>query len=500
MGARRRASRHAGAIVVLSHWVVAAGVMVLALRPLWTIPLQGDDFLAVLYINGDNLGVWETAVRNSRHWLAFSDTHFDPVGIFLESLLKAWMLATDSPILTMSVLHFGTIVGLTLLALPVVASLLSRLLRVFAGLRVTPTTLAVPLAVGFALSAQVTATWAMYDPLVTHPIFAALPTLVGFAYLSSALGSLERSAPVRRAVVAAALGVVGFLIYESQIVFVAALVIIVWLGRHRGLTTLRARLPWLVLPPMATFLISQVIIAGHPDIGYTGTSFIVDLATAPAWVVAMTTSQPGALWGIASQHVALSRVVPSAVVGAVLVGAALLGWLLWVRTRGEAMPTGAGGERAACHALVPVAALALCAPIPFLVSELWVRRLEIFGTTYMHSLIVLWCWAMALAILAVQLVLSRGSMAWLVLATLVVAGWAGVQLSVNRQLAAELAAHPTVGVDVAGALSTHPPGEDERCASLASVRGRQDASVFIPLLNREFAERHGEPFCGADVE
>lgn len=511
--ALRRPSFPPGALVITSQWAAAVGIMILALRPIWSIPLQADDFLALFYINGDNFGVWDTTVQNTQHSLTNSGTHFNPVGIFLESLLKAWMLATDSPILTMSVLHYGTIVGLMLLALPIVTRLLSRLLRVSSGIAVTSTALAIPVAVGFALSAQITAPWAMYDPLVTHPIFAALPTVVGLAYLSSAVGALERRAPVRRVVLASALGVVGFLVYESLIVFVAALVMIAWLGRRRGFSGFRSRLPWLIVPPVATFLVSQLIIAGRPDAAYTGTSFTIDLATAPAWMVSMTTSQPGALWGIASRHVDLSRLVPSALIGAVLVGAALLGWLLWGRTRRavpavddaaatrvEEKPTSLDGERAASHALVPVVALALCAPVPFLVSRLWVSQLEILGTTYMHSLIVLWCWAMALALIAIQLVRSRGSVAWLVLASLVVTGWVGVQLSINRQLSAELTAHPTVGIDVAEALQHPAPREEDRCAMLFAVRPRPDASLFISLLNREFEERYGEPFCTSEAE
>lgn len=37
------------------NWAAGFGVMLLALRPLWTIPIQADDFLTLfdIYANGD---------------------------------------------------------------------------------------------------------------------------------------------------------------------------------------------------------------------------------------------------------------------------------------------------------------------------------------------------------------------------------------------------------------------------------------------------------------
>lgn len=506
---RARAPRRFGVWPALVHWLSALGIMLLALRPLWTIPLQADDFLQLFIIHYDaDLTVMESSVSNMVHWATVSDTHFNPLGNFLEALLKGGMLATTSPVITASVLHYGTIVALTLITLPLATMLLSRLVRLYSGTTVSCTTLAVPVAVGFAAAAQLTALWSMFDPLVAQPVFGALPTVLGIAYLSTAIGALQESAPARRVAVPSLIGVVGFLVYESMIVFVAALLVVAWTGRRRGLTGLRSRLPWLVVPAMTTFLVSRVIVAGHPDTGYGGTKLSLDPAMLPAWSVATATSQPGGSWGIASRYVDVGRVVPFALLSALLVGAALAAWALLRRRRlrapeerddGAGAPDGHlptdGRGMAALRPLLPLAALALLAPLPYLVSEAWRDVLLTYGTTYLHSLTVLWCWAMAFALLAVILV-PRLSGRWLGLALVVVTIWVGVQFSINRQLAAELTETPFFGIDVAQALTSSAGlSEPDRCASLAQVRAHPVGSAWIEVLNREFEERHGEPYC-----
>lgn len=210
------------------------------------------------------------------------------------------MMTTTSSTFTAGTIHHAVLSGLMLLTLPISARLASRLLHVTAGATVPSSVLAVPVAVGFAMSIQVTAPWSMYDPLVAHPVFGALSTVLGLAYLTSALGALGADTPRRRVLTASAIGVFGFLVYEIVIVFVATLIVVAWVTRRRHTIALGVRLLWLAGPPMATFAIGQAIVSSHPDSGYGGTSLEFSHAILPSWFVAIRTGEPGVLWGLAS--------------------------------------------------------------------------------------------------------------------------------------------------------------------------------------------------------
>lgn len=479
----------------VSQWAAAFAVMLLALRPLWTIPIQADDFLTLfdIYANGDD-DILGRSLRNAARWAAQSDSHFNPVGIFLETLLKGLMMTTTSSTFTAGTIHHTALSGLMLLALPISARLAGRLIRVTTGATVSPSALAIPVAVGFAMSIQVTAPWSMFDPLVAHPIFSALPTVLGLAYLASGLGALGADTLRRRVVMASAIGVLGFLVYEIMIVFVAAFVVIALATRRRHTAALWARLPWLAGPPMATFVIGQAIVASHPDSGYAGTSLELSRAILPSWFVAMRTGEPGVLWGLAFTRVDAGRLVPYAVVGAVLTGALLAGWALIHRRATLAIAPEATGSH--LRALLPLALLAALAPAPYLVSAMWRSVLLTPGTTYMHSLTMLWSWAMAIGVVLWWLVRMQPSRRWIAVGVIAVMAWVGVQLSINRQLAASLTARPTMGVDVSAALTDGADWpEADRCASLAQVGAHPLGPMWIGVMNREFEERYGEAYC-----
>jgi hypothetical protein len=362
--------------------------------------------------------------------------------------------------------------------------------------------------VGFAITAQISAPWSLYDPLVAHPAAGALPTLLGFAYLSSAIGALAPGSSRGRVATACALGVLGFLTYEITIVFVASLgavAAIAWFRGRGKVAVPWSRLAWIVGVPLAVFVASRAIVAGNPVSGYAGTTFSADPAIGATWMVAAATSEPTALWGVASEYVDLARTGVLAIGGALLIAALLTAWAMWARswtvdvdvstrTNGPTEPDLRAGP------LIGLGIVGTLAPLPFIVTPQWGAALRTFGTTYMHSLIPLWCWAGVMALVAWAVV--RRAPSWRVLTISAVAVFlvVGTQLSINHQIAGYMVQHPLLGIDVTGALdgTTASHSDRERCASLATMRQHPDADTWIRVLNREFEQRHGVPYCGAD--
>jgi hypothetical protein len=488
--------------VSAASWLCASAAVLWTLHPLWGAPLQADDIVEVLLVNRFEEGVLPNALASVEHNLRTSSTHFTPLGDLLQGLLKGAMLATTSPVLTASVIHHGFIAAVALTMLALCAHLLGALLSLTGGVRISASRLAVPLALGFAVSVQVTAPWSIFDPLVAHPVFGALPPVFGVAFLLVSVRALAAEPGSGRGtlVLGALIAVAHTVLYEVSAVFFAVLVVVALVGRSR-FHDVRRRLAWLILPAMVTLAVGRQIVATRPTTGYPGTIATVDLSLLPTWVVAVQTSVPGSTWGLASvRGVDLAATGPYALLGAALLGAALLGWAVLLRRGGTSgAEHAAWTARGSATAVVPVLALIVLAPAPYVISDSWGAAVRVLGTTYMHSFLAMWCWAMLFAVLAAHVTVRisgrRQVVAGLV-AVLAVTAWTATQLSINRQLGTELQANPFRGLDIAEVLADpNPEPEPERCASLATLWQDVPSGGWYEILNREHTERHGEPYC-----
>lgn len=477
-------------------WVISMIIVLVALRATWGVPLQGDDFWLLFSIHASEAGAWVNSIDFTTSWIAHG-THFNPIGYFLDALLKGGMLATTSPIVTPSVIHHGAIALFSMLTMVAVSSLLSRLLALTSRIEVAASTCAVPVALGFLAATQLTALWSNYDPLVTHPIYASLTTLVGFAYLAAALGA-TRSDPDRQSVVAAAtLGVTGFLIYELFIVFAASLgVILIVYGRSLPWSRLRDAGLWMIGVPLLSLVVARVFVASHETVTYSGTEMAIGWASVPALVTSTYTSAPGSLWGATGGAFDPSLVGPFALGAAALAGTTFFAWAFTVRHRDNVVMGEAPTSRSALRGLGPVGVIAIMAPVPFALSGYWVQVLAQLGQTYMHSLIQIWTWSMVVAILALEVVRRRWSVLAILSVGVVLTLWVGIQVNVNRQVAERIEESPRLGIDVTAALEgLVPESDEERCALLVAVEASGMYDSWDLILNREFEEVHGEPFC-----
>jgi len=499
------AVRRAGAWVLARLlWAPSIAFVLLALRPTWHVPLQGDDFWLVFNIHANKeLDVLKNSLDYMEGWAA-AGTHFNPVAHFLDAYLKGEMMASQSAILTASALHHGVIIASSVGTLIAVAHLLSRLLCVATGVRLRAATVALPLSIGLLCTAQLTGTWSQFDPLLSHPVYGALPTMLGFAYLSASLRALMLQRGWFRTAAASALGVLGFLTYDGLIVFVAALVVIAWLYRAEwpgGIARLRWTLVWLVGPPLGMLAVGRAIVATH-EVVYGGTSISLGSSIPAAWVASIQSSSPAALWSMAVPDVNMAVVGRYAIAAGLLAAAAFTAWALYVwspRWRPGSEHLGTSEQPTPLRLLVPIAALAAFAPLPFVVTSQWSSFLLGPGRTYMHSLTLMWAWAAALAIVAVRILHAR---ARAVVVSTVATGlviWVALQVNINSQLAATLIEEPWFGVDVTSILETGGPDtEAERCDSLSEVKLIEGISgIWIPTLNRMYEDRFGVLYCSS---
>lgn len=484
-------------------WLVSGLLVISALRATWSVPLQGDDFWLIFSIHSKDIGVWANSINFTSTWITHG-THFNPIGYFLDAALKGVMLASESTVASPSVLHHGTIVLCSLLTLVAASSLLRRLLLIASNVSVSAANLSVPVALGFLASVQLTALWANYDPLVTHPIYASLTTLVGFAYLSVGLRAVMAERPRRWTAVAAALGVAGFLVYEMFIVFVVALAGIVLLYRKRLAPRLWRTLLWPVGLPLASLVAARIFVASHETTSYAGTEISLGPDSIPAWVSSTYTSAPGSLWGKSSAFVDSGLVGPFSIAAALLGGVSFAVWVFVARRSAISahaahaaadVPAPSSG---ALGAMGPVALIGALAPLPFVLSGYWSQVLLNPGESYMHSLIPLWCWALLGAVIIVELTRRRLPAAVIGAIAVVLAIWIGVQTDVNRQLAAGLSANPRFAVDITAVLENRVPDSDLlRCASLEPVNAVGIDDDWDRWLNREYEERYDEPYCSS---
>lgn len=467
-------------------WIAAHGMVLAALRPTWLIPLQGDDMWLVLTINRD---ASKSLLANSLSYMDEAtgvSTRFNPIGLFLNALLKGAML--DAPGGLGGFVHHATITVLVLACLPLAAVLLRQLVFVTSGATVSTTALAIPVAAGFVMAMQITAVWAYYDPLVAHPIFGALPTTVGLLYIVLGIAALLRPERTWRVVAAACAGVVAFLVYEIALVFVAAVAVIGAIWVRRGRTHFLRTMTIVLGPPLLTWILGRLMLSGNPTEDYSGTAITIGPGNVAALVSATYTSAPGSQWGTSGPHVDFSSVPTSAIAVAVAVGLVVTAWAASLRRLRSGAMTGRAG-----WAVLPIGVLLLIAPMPYVVSEYWSNYLLTHGATYMHSLVAMWCWAMAIG-LALYLVVRNRRTILVVVSVVLVTAWSLVQADINRQLAADLVQKPLGAFDVLKALTTEEP-EAQRCAALDPIRSVSFSSFYITVLNREYDERFGTEYC-----
>jgi hypothetical protein len=499
----------------LATWSLSVGLVLMSLRPAWRNPLQGDDMWLVFTITDPGTNPVRSAAAYAWRSAGAGGAHFNPIANFLDALLKG-MMVDAGPSHSGMVLHHGAIAVATILALIACADLIRSCLWLWSGIRIDSSSAAALAAVGFGASIQISPTVSPWDPWVAHPIFAVLIAAIGLGFLSISLKVLAGRSGRVGILVAAVMGVLGFLTYELTIVPVAASVIVwAWTYFRAASRETLVRGLSLHIPPLATFVASRVISSLNQTTPYPGTTLTPSMQSVAAWVSTVRTAVPGSSWAApASDWMMWAEDPRFTITGktpivAGLLSAAMLGAGLSAAYRAKsrrAPDEDATQQSGRLGALVPAALLLLLAPLPYVFTEFWSKYFLRAGFNYMETPLEVWGWAMVLAIAGV--LAARGLHAsrrshgakfrnalLLVVICAMTAVWIAGQSSVNLRNVEDMRTNPLFGVDVLRFEETDPGDFPERCAAIKWALLAAPSSEWLDGLNAEYQRDFGVQFC-----
>ncbi len=517
-------------------WTLGISVVIVAFWPTLSVPTQADDMLILFDIgpryDGSLPREMVHAARSSLHNFDLgSSAHFYPLGAALDVGLKRVMLRSSSLHTTASSIHHTAFLAIAIGTFVASVVLVFRLRR-----SAPPTTLgaaayAVPVALGFAACLQVTTPWSTYDPVSVHPIYGALVTFLGVAFLAVFADVLRGGKRTLSTLLCAVLGLLGVLTYEGFYPFVgiAILMIIVRIVRRRlseGSWSANFRAVSATAPALALILGTRYYAGRRPTAGdYQGTAISVNLDSLTAWGTSVHTTSPAGSWGrdVSTNHPALVGGHSHRPLALAFMIVAVLVWAFVARYIDSPSAVGAAGsdgvetsESDAVHvrgrtadlgtdlleltraeSWLPLIATIILCPAIFALSLQWSAYLAQPGNTYMEATSAYWAWAMIVGV-AVFHTVSRHRSKWIAVAVL--AGtlmWSAVQMTVNASaVSTEVAAPTPFGLDLARLLDDGVDLDDSgRCELLDKVPQMKDHPNWKASLNELYFERHGELFC-----
>lgn len=495
-----------------ASWVVGAAIVTVGVRSSLDVPAQADDMLKLFGIGGPDqrsiVGEWWSAVRfQTDSFLAGDDRHFYPIGFALDKSLKRVMLHADGWGTTANTVHHGVFLVAALATFVAATHLIARL-RPARPTGLGAAAWAVPVALGFVAAAQVTTLWALYDPLVVHPVFGALATCVGFTYLAVLARVREGTAHLRSAVACTVLGVFGVLLYEGFYVFVAAALMMVvqhaWVHRVPGVSLVdrvRAVAPGAraaLLAPIAIVLVSRTVSHFVARSDYQGTAVSLRGRALVATVTSVQTTAPAGTWGLAERAVAAAGVAigrPSLLALCTLVGGAA--WWTWSIRRDPAREDDLLPAMTRVAWWPPIVVIIVGTSALFAATAQWGDLLVNSGVTYMGAAGAFWGWAIVVAVCLEQVTRRVRAHLTAALAVAALVAWSVVQLGLNAAVVRAETASPTpFGVDLVRVLDDGTSlTMDERCMLLTHVPQADQIDDWRASLNRHYAARHGVEFC-----
>ena len=393
-------------------WFLGTLVVGAAVWPTQSVPVQADDMLTLFLGSSDHGGLipsaFDTMTGSVSSFMDGETSHFFPIGLSLDVTLKRAMLGASRHHVTASALHhlvflllaIGTFVSSTML----VAALRREECRTRFGTAI----FAVPVALGFGAAVQVTTNWSTYDPLVVHPVFGGLVTLLGVTYLMLLSYALQHVRRQFNTVACALLSVIGVAVYEGFYPFVAVAMVMVLarvvLGPWASFAE-QAKLGLYAIGPGLALIAGTRLWSARVSLStYRGTQVELGFQTLVSWVTSIQTTMPGATWGRTLRSVltnGTAYITPLTLLGGVATLMALTVWILAARTLDEGKGQQGHGTLSSFTSLewiVPVGGMLLLGPMVFVVSTQWSEYLLEAGATYMSATTSYWAWAMMIGI------------------------------------------------------------------------------------------------------
>lgn len=500
-------------------WLVGIVIVLAASWASFEVPVQADDLLAFVGVPraGSLPPPFDIPASIGRFITAFlggRTDHFAPLGLATEESLKRTMRRATDFGLTASGVHHATLAVLTVAGYAASTALVSGLLRRRRGTP-RPYQLAVPIAIAYAACVQITTPWSTYDPLVSHPVFGSLVTVVGITYLAVLTRALNGARGRLSTLAGTVLGLAGVSLYEGFYPFllVAALMVLISWASDRSPERTRAQLRlsgWFLAPAAVLIAVSRTIslFVSHSD--YQGTAVHVGAKGIAAWTTSIHSTAPAGSWSQAFAAIANANLsLRYSYLPAILVGVCA-STLLLIRhhssqphsSQQQSGPTTEPLSTAATGiwpVASPLLALILLNSALFAMTVLWADYLARSGMTYMGATTAYWSWAMAGGLLlhaattrcrstiaAVAIVVAVGMVTWF-------------QTSLNEAVARAELSNPTpFGFDLVRMVDDGTQlDEQERCALLWQFFDPSD-HLHLDTLNWLYVERHQMQFCTSD--
>ena len=492
----------------INLWILSFGLLIITYFPTLRMPIQGDDFFALLNTNPDEP---VSIIAESAHGFRFAlesflngqTSHFYPTGFFFDVGLKRIMIDAYSFGSSASAVQSSVYISLGIGTFLSVCFFLSGVFSLMKNSK-KPVWFATPVAIGLFASLQLSTKWSTYDPLVVHPIFGAATTFVGFFYLAIISRDLSRHIKPWKIALNSIIGIVGVSIYEGFYPFLFAAITI---NLYGILITKRSNdynIQWkqsiAVVLPVALVFITRIYSRVKSTSEYQGTDIGISSKTFVSTITSFRSTSPGGMWNRAWNEVQLNGFyVESTIYFLVIIANALISVSYFYLNKSKLVEKKKQNDKT--KLLIPaglILALLIFGDFLFSLSKQWSDYLMIPGLTYMNALTSYWGWSIMIGILILFALQKVKNKKYFLSLIIILTSWGNVQFVLNSHAAQSEILNPSpFGSDLIRILESEPKlNMEDRCNLLTPFASNGSLGPnWRENVNRMYQIRFDTTFC-----
>jgi hypothetical protein len=489
-------------------WIISLTILYITLAPTLRMPIQGDDFFALLNTNQDEsvstLAESSQAFRFAlESFINGQTSHFFPSGFFLDVGMKRLMIeaylfgssASDVQSIVYLFLGIGTFFSVTFFLSGIFCCLKKDIKPVF---------FATPIAIGLFVSLQLSTKWSTYDPLVVHPVYGAGVTFIGFFYLAILSRNLSQSVNPTKIVLISLLGIMGVSMYEGFYPFLFSAIVMCLFLYINNKKNKDNMFSWIqsiaVMAPLAVAITSRVYSKVISTSEYGGTDINFSGKTLVSMITSFRTTAPGGMWQRAWNEINLNGYYSRFFIyfGAMLASTLIFSWSAY---RKEIVNLDTNNQKNKIKFLYPailILILLMSGDFLFSLSNQWSDYLMIPGLTYMNALTSYWGWSILIAFLILFTLQKIKSKTYFLIFMVILVFWGNIQFALNTQVAhSELLSPTPFQSDVIRILELDPSlTTQDRCNLFEPFSSNGSlGSNWRENVNMMYQKRFGVSFC-----
>jgi hypothetical protein len=489
-------------------WIVSFSLLVITFFPTLRMPIQGDDFFALLNTNPDEpVSIFAESAHGFRFalesFLNGQTSHFYPTGFFFDVGLKRIMIEAysfgSSASAVQSLVYLSLGVG-TFLS---VCFFLSGVFSLMKNSR-KPVWFATPVAIGLFASLQLSTKWSTYDPLVVHPIFGAVITFVGFFYLAAISRDLSRHIKPWKIALNSIIGIVGVSTYEGFYPFLLAAITMnlygILITRRNKAYNIQWKQSIAVVFPVALVFITRIYSRMKSTSEYQGTDIGISRKTFVSMITSFRSTSPGGMWHRAWNEVQLNGFyIESTIYFLVIIANGLILVSYFYLNKSKFVEKKKQNDKT--KFLIPsalVLALLIFGDFLFSLSKQWADYLMTPGLTYMNALTSYWGWSIMIGILILFTQQKAKNKLHFLSLIIILTSWGNLQFALNSQVAQSEILNPTpFRSDLIRILESEPKlTMEDRCNLLTPFSSNGSLGPnWRENVNRMYQIRFGTTFC-----